>query len=323
MKYDFITIGGSVIDETFKTDEGDFVDNPRNILKSQLIGFEYGAKISIFDYHPYFGGGAANAAVSLSRLGYRTAILTKIGNDDRGRNILENLKKEKVSTKLVRVSRELATGFSFVVVTKEGEKIAFTHRGANNALEINSFEKKALDQAKWLYVASLSGQWEQVLDKVFSVVGARFVWNPGNIQIEAGLKKISKYLKKTDVFILNKSEAVKLAVYSGKMSVKNKASLKKIEILLKMINALGPSLSVITCGEEGAYAYDGKKIYFQKSVKVNKVADTTGVGDAFSSALVAGLEYYDYNIQKAMRLGIRNAAYILRKPGAQNGLFKV
>lgn len=322
MKYDFITIGGAVIDETFKTREGDVVENKKNTLKQKLIGFEYGAKVPISDYNLYFGGGAANAAVSLSRLGYRAAAFVQIGNDERGLKIVANFKKEKVSSKFVKVSRNLPTGFSFIVVAKDGEHIAFTYRGANDALSINFAEKRALNQAKWLHLASLSGSWIAVLDKVFSVAGVRFAWNPGNVQLSAGLRKISRYMKKTDVFFLNKAEAIKLISPDIRYKKKSVAFLHKPENLLKIISSHGPKISIVTCGSDGAYAYDGKKVYFEKPIKVDQVADTTGVGDAFSSAFVAGLERYNGNIKKSMKLGMKNAAYILRKPGAQNGLMK-
>ncbi len=323
MKYDFITIGGAVIDETFDTEEGQLVDNSQDLTKQKLVGFEYGAKISISNYRKYFGGGAANTAVSLSRLGYKTATVSQLGNDQRGRDILENFKKERVSTKFIKVSQSMPTGFSFILVTKSNEHIAFTHRGANEGLQINFAEKKALNQAKWLYITSLSGEWEKVLDKVFSVVGVRFAWNPGSVQLKAGAKKLKKYIKYADVLVLNRDEAIELALSDDRWKKKSKKFLKKPENLLKVIKELGAEIAVVTCDKEGAYAYDGEKVYYEKSANVNNVADTTGVGDAFSSSFVAGLEYHQGNIQKAMKLGVKNSASVLKKPGAQNGLMKV
>ena len=56
--------------------------NKKDILRQKMVAFEHGAKVPISEYNSYFGGGAANAAVSLARLGFKTSIMTKLGNDD-------------------------------------------------------------------------------------------------------------------------------------------------------------------------------------------------------------------------------------------------
>ncbi|MBD3248046.1 hypothetical protein GF382_02015 [Candidatus Falkowbacteria bacterium] len=323
MKYDFITIGGAVIDETFKADEGELIDNSQDILRQKLIGFEYGAKVILKDHHEYFGGGASNAAVCLSRLGFKSAAFVQVGNDERGLKILANFKKEKVSIKFVKVSHELSTGFSFVLVTKGNEHIIFTSRGANESLSVNFVEKKALEQGKWLYISSLSGEWEKVLDKALAVVGPKKAWNPGSTQLKAGLRKLSKYIKKVDVLVLNQDEATELAISDKKYKKKSKAYLKKTENLLKILKSYCSGIVVITKGDKGAYAYDGEKIYHEKAKKIAGIQDTTGVGDAFSSSFVAGLHNFNGNIKRAMKLGIQNSGYVLKKTGAQNGLMKI
>ena len=118
MKYDFIAIGGIVEDITFYTDEGVLIDNKADICKQKLIGFEYGGKIRVEDISRYPGGGANNAAVCLSRLGFKTAILADVGEDESGKKLIKNLTDNQVDTRLVRVLKSGETGFTFVVVNK-------------------------------------------------------------------------------------------------------------------------------------------------------------------------------------------------------------
>lgn len=84
MQYDVITIGGATEDIIFYTKEGILIDNKQNLTKQKLLAFEYGAKIKIDKTFFGFGGGGANTAVSFSRFGFKTAVLTAIGDDDRG-----------------------------------------------------------------------------------------------------------------------------------------------------------------------------------------------------------------------------------------------
>ncbi|MFH1956679.1 MAG: carbohydrate kinase family protein, partial [Patescibacteria group bacterium] len=78
---------------------------------------------------------------------------------------------------------------------------------------------------------------------------------------------------------------------------------------LKILKESGPEIIVITNGKKGAYAYNGKKYYYQKSVKIKKQMNTIGVGDIFGSSFVAGLELYNNDMQKSMRLAAKNAAF--------------
>ena len=61
--------------------------------------------------------------------------------------------------------------------------------------------------------------------------------------------------------------------------------------LLKELKKMGPKIVAITDGSKGAYAYDGKEVFFQRALKIAAV-DTTGAGDAFSSGFVAGMIKY-------------------------------
>jgi ribokinase len=325
MKYDFIAIGGMVEDVTFYTDEGVIIDNKTDILKQKLLGFEYGGKIRIEDVSRFPGGGANNAAVCLSRLGFKTALLAAVGEDESGKKMIKNLVENEVDTRLIRVLKGGETGFSFVVINKDREHVAFVYRGANSFLEINKIEAHMLSYAKWLYVASLSGNWEKVLDKVFSVKDALIAWNPGNVQLAAGAGRLSKYIKKTAVFMVNKDEAIELVLSIGKNKNQEKTFFNETKNLLIALKELGPDAVVITDGGNGAFFYDGEEFHSEKSLRVPmaKIADTTGVGDSFCATFIAGLEKYSGNHKKAMQLAMKNAAANLKEPGAQNGLMKI
>jgi sugar/nucleoside kinase (ribokinase family) len=109
-------------------------------------------------------------------------------------------------------------------------------------------------------------------------------------------------------------------VSSPKYKNKSWDYLEKMENLLKIIKSWGPKIVVITNGKHGANAYNGIRFYHQPILKEKKIADTTGVGDAFGSTFIAGLKLFNYDIQKAMYISARNTASLVGQPGAQNGL---
>jgi sugar/nucleoside kinase (ribokinase family) len=323
MHYDVITIGGATEDVTFYTKEGVLIDNKEDIERQKLLAFEYGAKIKIDRVLYTFGGGAANAAVCLARLGFRVACLSAVGLDERGRHITENLRRHGVHVNLLQKIGKEESGFSFILIGPGEEHVAFLNRGANQALRIDRDTLSRMRDTELIYLTSLSGNWEQVLDKVFSLKKVHIHWNPGQTQIDAGASSLLPYLEKTAVLQLNKDEAISMALSDKASSGKSVKTLKNVKNLLSILKKLGPQIILITDGRKGAYAYDGEEIFFEETVKEKRVVDTTGVGDAFGSSFVAGLSIYKGDVRRAMKLAAFNASSVVQEQGAQNGLITV
>jgi sugar/nucleoside kinase (ribokinase family) len=74
---------------------------------------------------------------------------------------------------------------------------------------------------------------------------------------------------------------------------------------------------------EGVIAYDGRQIYRRSILREKKRVDTTGVGDVFNSSFAAGLVLYQGDIDRALRLGLKNTAAKVAHLGAQSGLLKL
>jgi sugar/nucleoside kinase (ribokinase family) len=319
MKYDFITIGGTTEDITVFTNEGTVIENKDNVLQQRLFAFEYGAKIKVEAAYSTFGGGASNAAVCLSRLGFKTAAMVAVGGDERGQRIMTNFVAHNVSTSLMQVIKNESTGFSFLLVGQEHEHVVFSNRAANNNLRVGPKEVRDLNSANWIYMTSLSGDWKKILDSVFKTK-ARVAWNPGHVQLHAGFKSIGKYLAKTAVLSVNQDEAIELVITNPKYKDKNLKFLNNIKNLLTVIRDCGPEIVLITRGQDGADVYDGNKFYHQDILNEKSRVDTTGVGDAFGSTFIAGLEFFAGDIQKALYLSSKNTASVIAEQGAQNGL---
>jgi sugar/nucleoside kinase (ribokinase family) len=303
MKYDVVTIGGAVRDFTF------YLELEKD---SKSICFLPGTKINIKEAYFTTGGGACNVAVGLANFGFKVAVVIRVGKDHSGQAILERLKEKKVDTRFVQIDEKIHTGISLIIHPKGGERIILTYRGANDNLKITN-PKTQIPNSNWIYIASLSGKnWEKLLNKIFSLkfknLDLKIAWNPGILQIQKGKEKLARFLKNTEVLILNRYES---AILSGK-------SEKNIPLILKSLYQLGPKILVITCGKDGAFVMDKDNIIYQPA-HPTKVIDTTGAGDSFSSGFLAGLILFN-NLKKALRLGILNSAANLNKIGAQEGL---
>jgi ribokinase len=319
MKFDFVTIGGATEDIAVYTKEGLVIDNKQDILQQRLLAFEFGAKIKVDKAYTTYGGGAANAAVCLARLGFKVSSLVAIGNDDRGERIIKNFQSRKVGAKHVQKIKDELTGFSFLLVGQEHEHVVFSNRAANAKLSIGPKEIKLLNDSEWAYLTSLSGHWQAVLSGVFKSK-AKIMWNPGHIQLHAGFDQIGKYLAKTSILSVNKDEALELVVTNPICKDKSQDFLNNMRNLLTILKAFGPEIVVITNGKFGADAYDGKTFYHQNIFREKTRVDTTGVGDAFGSTFAAGLKLFKGDIKRAMKMSVANTASVISQQGAQNGL---
>lgn len=312
--FDIITIGGAMRDIFFSTKEGKVLLNQKDPLCRHMIAFELGAKVYVDIVNFESGGGANNTATGFSLLGLKTALIARVGDDREGDSLIKGAQKHGIDTNFIERDKKVSTGFTFIL-SVQGIKRAqtiFAYRGTSDILKMPSLNFKT----KWIYVSSLScPNWPDILDRAFSLkkLGVKFAWNPANVQLKAGAKKLSSWLKKLDVLIFNEDEACELVLSAQKtkdLSIRN---------LIKIVYKMGPKIVVITVGKKGAYAYDGHKFYFQRPWP-SKVVNITGAGDSFSSGFVASLLHKPKDVRQALIWGVRNSASVISCVGAQNGL---
>ena len=97
------------------------------------------------------GGPAAVAAVALSRLGIKSAIVGTIGDDADGKEVLRIFEKEGVDTSGISIGVS-ATAGSVIVASKEHSARAISTRQPMVQAPINESAKKLIAQAQWVHV---------------------------------------------------------------------------------------------------------------------------------------------------------------------------
>lgn len=97
------------------------------------------------------GGPAAVAAVALSRLGIKSAIVGTIGDDADGKEVLRIFEKEGVDTSGISIGVS-ATAGSVIVASKEHSARAISTRQPMVQAPINEAAKKLIAQAQWVHV---------------------------------------------------------------------------------------------------------------------------------------------------------------------------
>src|SRR5688500_16662568 len=89
-----------------------------------------GETISGDDLQTFPGGKGANQAVAAARLGSSVSILGRVGNDNFGDSLLDNLQLNNVNTKLIQRD-EASTGTAIIAVDANGQNSIVLSAGAN------------------------------------------------------------------------------------------------------------------------------------------------------------------------------------------------
>lgn len=271
--------------------------------------FSLGEKIELEKISFTTGGGATNSAYTFSRQGFKTACFAKIGKDVSGKEILADLKKEKINTDLIKRTEKAPSAYSITLLTPEGRTI-LVHRGAAANLREEEFNPIRM-KADWYYITSLGGQ-INLLHKIIKQGykrGVKIALNPGSKEISQK-EKILKLLPKIEVLLLNEEEALEI---SG------------TDNLDSAFQALSePTITVITKGKNGSELVTDSNRYKAGIFSEKQFRDRTGAGDAFGSGFVSGYikEGGDPEstqcLQEGLRLGAANSTAIVEHLGAKD-----
>jgi len=307
--YDIITIGAATRDVYLKSPAFDLIKSDQfstGVGECLALGSKNEASEIFLDT----GGGATNAAVTFGNLKLNSSVISRIGNDSAGRDVIDVLKKKDVDISLIQKDKKHLTTYSTLLLTGEGHRSVLVYRGASNFIQWGEVSKSKL-KTKWFYITSLGGD-IKLLKNIFDFAkknNIKIAWNPGGKEIKLGFKKLLPFIKQAEVLNVNREEASDLI----------KVDYQKKEEIFKKMEKMGARIVVVTDGPDGAYAYAGKW-FFAPSLPT-KPKNTTGAGDAFGSGLVAGLIIKN-DIDYALRLATLNADGVIRKMGAKNGLLE-
>ncbi|MCQ4082834.1 ribokinase [Streptomyces sp. RB6PN25] len=289
-RYDLLVVGSANADLVIRVDH-------RPAAGETVLGSDLAT-------HP--GGKGANQAVAAARLGARTALLARVGDDPYGRLLLDTQRASGVDTDAV-LTDDGPTGVALITVDRSGENSIVVSPGANAQLSARDVRA-----AEPLLAAAkvVSVQLEIPLDTVAAAVrtaaaaGTRVVLNPSP---PASLP--ADVLVACDPLVANEHEA--------------KLLLRRLpdgppgapESWAEGLLALGPRSVVVTLGAAGALAADRTGMVRVPGVPVEAV-DTTGAGDAFTGALAWRLGAGD-DLEAAVRYAVRVGAAAVTRAGAQ------
>lgn len=258
-------------------------------------------------------GNAANASVAFAKLGLASGLVSNVGADNWGREIIESLEDNDVDTRFVHINRGKKSNYHYVLWYKADRTILIKHEEYN----YNWPQFRISDIPKWIYFSSISENALEYHDEMAAWLeghpSVKLAFQPGTFQIKAGRIRLKKIYERSELLAVNREEAAKIS--GGKH--------EDINDLFDKLHSLGPKIVLISDGPKGAYASDGQNRYKMPIYPDPKPPyDRTGAGDAFSATFVAAI-MRGADIQGALLWAPINAMSVVQKIGAQAGLLNV
>ena len=219
------------------------------------------------------GGMAANAAVTIARLGGRAELWSRTGDDNAGATIRAGLKAEKVDIRYVQAFEEARSSTSAIIVDDAGERLIVGLRDA--AIPSGT---------SWLPLERVTGA-DVVLADVRWLEGARALFRaakkagvPTVLDADLGAREALPGLLKQVDYAIFSAPALREFAPDG-------TDAERLSFVLEH----GVRHAGVTLGREGyTWLEPGGALCLQPGFEVS-VVDTTGAGDAFHGAFALAL----------------------------------
>lgn len=289
-KFDVVGLGVSTLDLLMIVDELPGEESVQRAHESVLQG----------------GGPVATAMVALARLGSRTAMLDKVGDDWRGGLIIDEFRKEDVATDWVRIAAGRSSSIASILVRKsDGARSIVFSPGDAGELAPDELPEDVITAARILH---LNGRHWDASRKAAQLARAHGVM----VSFDGGANRyhddIPELIALTDICIVARQFAF---AFSGAGDV---------EAAAKSLLDAGPECVVITAGEEGSRIFPrNAEAFHQPAFTVKSTLDTTGAGDAYHGAFLHGI-VTGLDFKGCAALAAAAAALNTRKLGGRSAL---
>ncbi|ASJ13035.1 carbohydrate kinase family protein [Thermococcus thioreducens] len=246
-------------------------------------------EVKSFEKHP--GGAPANVAVGLSRLGVESALVSKVGDDPFGDFLIERLTDEGVKTFIPR-DLERHTGVVFVQLIGARPEFILYDGVAYFNLKPEDVETALLERAEVVHFGSVLFAREPSRSTLFGILEEL----KGKVPLSYDVNiRLDLWRGREDEMLQDIERALKLA---------DIVKLGDGELAYLRDNGISPEdfdfkLFAVTLGAEGSELRSGGAEVHVPAYSVEPV-DTTGAGDAFMAALLAGLHYSNMVGQEAI-----------------------
>lgn len=257
------------------------------------------------------GGAPFNAAYNIHKMGTDVKMLSRIGIDELGHKLEDQIKSWGITTKYIQIDDEKPTSTVLAKIDQHNEA---TYEIINDVawdyIELLPEHKELVSNADAFVFGSLSARNEKTKETLFQLLEYAKLkifdvnFRPPFIDVEL----IKTLLHKADIVKMNKAEMREIMAYFGEEYRSEDESVAFIQEHFNIQEI------VLTKGSKGARYFVGNHNYGFSAVPIT-IADTVGSGDAFLSGFISK-RIKGESPEEIMNQAITLGAFITSRHGA-------
>ena len=260
------------------------------------------------------GGAPANFAYHVSQFGLDSRVVSAVGDDELGNEILANFAEKQLECQIEKVA--YPTGTVQVTLDEKGvpcyeikEGVAWDNIPYTPALENLAKQTHAVCFGSLAQRNAVSRETiNRFIDQMPEDENVLKIFDINLRQHFYSKELIEASLKKSNVLKINDEELVVVGEMFGFADIDFQ---DKCWVLLAKYNL---KMLILTCGTEGSYVFTPGEVSFLETPQV-QVADTVGAGDSFTGAFVAAI-LSGKTVKDAHRLAVDVSAFVCTQNGA-------
>lgn len=239
----------------------------------------------VFPTHRKIGGAPLNVGLRMASLGINTQIISRIGQDEIGKELLDFVSQNGVSTDSIQVDNTFATGEVLVKLDEKGSaSYTINYPVAWDKIEATPEAQNVVVNADALVFGSLVCRDNTSYQSLLSLLNcAKYKIFDVNLRAPFYTKELlSDLMKKADFIKFNDDELYEISEYLGSPFHSME---QNIQFIAKKTNT---KHICVTKGSHGAVLLYNNQLFYNSGYKIT-VADTVGAGDSFLAGLLTKL----------------------------------
>lgn len=286
-------------------------------LTTDLNDFVVGMGEALWDVLPEgkkIGGAPANFAYHISQFGLPGCVVSAVGDDAYGKEIVENFTAKGLNQLLEKVP--YPTGTVQVEVDRNGipqyeirENVAWDNIPYTERLEALAGKTRAVCFGSLAQRSAVSRDTiNRFLDAMHQSDDRLIVFDINLRQGFYNEEILRNSMKRCNVLKINDEELVTVSRLFGLPDDSSQDACRK------WLEQFDLKALILTCGTDGSYVFTPEDMSFQPTPKI-EVADTVGAGDSFTAAFIASI-LKGKSVKEAHKCAVQTSAYVCTQKGA-------
>lgn len=290
-------------------------------------------------FETHIGGKGLNQTIAIAKLipeineDNKVRLIGSVGSDSFGEELIQSLKQYGISTDDISIIEDESSGVATILVEKStGENRILICEGANSKTEFDNaqldelFPVDSKDREIIVFQNEIPGTLNIIKWLKSNRSSIEIVYNPSPYYSYS-----VEILRLIDVLIVNEIESMSIA--KDILPIDEFESFQRLihldpingftelsQTLKQKIDLNGASLIIITLGPIGSVVtLPNNRCEFIKSIKIDKVIDTTGAGDTFLGAILTQ-RCLGVDIKSATEFATFSSSLAIQKKGASNSI---